>query len=399
MSTNSPATSLEDVRPALICFAGDSWEGNPHSRHHLARRFARSMDVLFVEGVPMRSPVRGDRHEWRRVQAKLRQRSSLRTAAPGLHVLRPLPIPPAGRLGRLAQLANLRRQVLSACETLAFSDVRVAWFSLPVVAPLLGRLGEALDVLYYQDRYDRFTHVDAARLRAATAWLARECDLAIASAAPLAADLRALGATPLLAPHGVELERFADSAPVPADLLALEGPLVGCVGLIDDYWDFDALRAIADALPNGTVVVVGASNVDLARLEHPRIALLGRRPYESMPAYISAFDSCLIPFVLNDLTEGVNPIKLREYLAAGKPVVATALPELEPYAPVVELVRQPEDFAAAVLKTLSPGYDSPAIRQQRRNSVAAESWDAVAAKIEGWIFDALVRRPVRQAMG
>jgi glycosyltransferase involved in cell wall biosynthesis len=377
------------VRPTLICFAGDSWDGNPHSRHHLARRFAQHMDVLFVESVPMRSVTRGDRHEWRRVLAKLGRRSSLRTIAPGLHVLRPFPIPPAGALGRRAQLINLRLQVRRACSSLGLGDTRIAWFSLPVAAPLRGRLGEDLDVLYYQDRYDQFTHVDAERLRAQTAQLARECHLAIATSTPLAEDLRAMGAKPMLAPHGVDIEHFATAGAPPTDLAGLERPLVGYVGLIDDHMDFVAVLQVADRLVEGTVVMVGASNVDTTHLRHPRIVLLGHRPYEQIPAYIAAFDSCLIPFAVNELTLGVNPIKLREYLAAGRPVVSTALPELLPYAAAVELVHEGEDFAAAVLRTLVEDYDSPALRKQRRELVAQESWDRVAAQIEQWMMATL----------
>ena len=101
-------------RPTLICFAGDVWDGNPHSRHHLMRRFAGRFEVLFVEGVPMRSVARGRRGELRRVLTKLRGiRGGLRTVAPHLHVLRPVAIPPAGAVGRRLQLLGLRAQVAS----------------------------------------------------------------------------------------------------------------------------------------------------------------------------------------------------------------------------------------------------------------------------------------------
>lgn len=395
MTQAPPIADPNGSRPTLICFAGDTWDGNPHSRHHLTRRFARNMDVLFVEGVPMRSVVHGDHHEWRRIAAKLSHGSSLRTVAPGLHVLRPRPIPPAGPIGRWAQLANLRRQTDHACRSLGLGNQRIAWFSLPVAAPLRGHLGEALDVFYYQDRYDQFTHVDAGRLRAQTAQLARGCHLVIGSSTSLVEDLRTMGANPMLALHGVDIQHFATPGAPPADLAGLERPLVGCVGLIDDHMDFGAVRQVADCLVEGTVVMVGASNVDTTHLRHPRIVLLGRRPYEQMPAYIGAFDSCLIPFAVNELTLGVNPIKLREYLAAGRPVVSTALPELLPYAAAVELVHEGEDFAAAVLRTLVEDYDSPAMRERRRELVAQESWDKVAAQIEQWMMVALACGPSR----
>jgi glycosyltransferase involved in cell wall biosynthesis len=369
-------------RPTLICFAGDAWDGNPHSRHHLMLRFAERFDVLFVEGVPMRSMTSGDPHEWRRIVQKLKLRAQLRTVRPGLHVLRPLPIPPAGRLGRRAQLANLRREVLRACARLGLRGPRIAWFSLPSAAPLRGRLGEAASVFYYQDRYDQFSHVDGERLRRHVRELAGGCDLVIASAEPLAEDLRRCGAEALVVGHGVDVERFGGSPPPPDDLVGLKRPIVGYVGLLDDYLDVEALIDVANRLDRGTVVLVGAANIDVRALEHPRLVLLGRRPYETIPGYLAAFDTCLVPFRDNELTRGVNPIKLREYLAAGRPVVSSPLPEVLPYADVVELAGSSDEFFPAVQRALAPGYDTAARRQARRRRVADESWDSRAQTIE-----------------
>jgi glycosyltransferase involved in cell wall biosynthesis len=132
--------------------------------------------------------------------------------------------------------------------------------------------------------------------------------------------------------------------------------------------------------------------MDTGPLAHPRIALLGRRPYEAMPEYISAFDCCLVPFAINRLTEGVNPIKLREYLAAGRPVVATALPEILPYAGVLELAASPEEFVTAVGRALAPAYDGPEARERRRERVAGESWDLAAERIDR-LLQGLIERP------
>lgn len=368
-------------KPVILCFAGDAWDGNPHSRHHLMRRFAERWEVLFVEGVPMRSVAPGDRAEWRRVAAKLRAPVGLRTVERGLHVLRPLPIPPAGPAGRRAQLAGLKHQLTRARRRLGLDGPALAWFSLPQVAPLRGRLGERGSLFYYQDRYDAFAHVDARRLTAHVESLARGCDVCVASAQSLADDLRQFGADPVVVPHGVDVDRFGVSTHTPAELSGLERPLIGCVGLVDDHLDFDAIMAVAAGLRRGTVVMVGGINAGADRLRHPRIALVGRRPYEEMPAFLNAFDCCLVPFARNRLTEGVNPIKLREYLAAGRPVVATALPEIEPYADVVELASSAEEFSLRTQRVLA-SEDSELSRARRRDRVAGESWDRAADRIE-----------------
>jgi len=359
-------------------------------------RFAERFDVLFVEGVPMRSVTSGDPHEWRRIVQKLKLRAKLRTVRPGLHVLRPLPIPPAGRLGRRAQLINLRREVLLACARLRLSGPRIAWFSLPSAAPLRGTLGERASVFYYQDRYDQFSHVDSERLRRQIDELARGCDLVIASAEPLAKDLRRSGAKALVVSHGVDVERFGGFPPPPRDLIGLEHPMVGYVGLLDDYLDSEAIIDVANRLDRGTVVLVGASNIDVRPLEHPRLELLGHRPYDEIPGYLAAFDTCLVPFRVNELTRGVNPIKLREYLAAGRPVVSSPLPEVLPYADVVELASCSEEFFPAVQRTLAPGYDTPVRREARRERVADESWDSRAGTIEQLMWVLLLKRRDRE---
>jgi glycosyltransferase involved in cell wall biosynthesis len=284
---------------------------------------------------------------------------------------------PPGR----AQVLTLRAQIRLSLRRRRLDGPRVTWFSLPNVAPQRGRLGERGSILYYQDRYDAFSHVDGERLRAGLRSLARGCEVAVATAAPLANDLRALGADPIVVPHGVDVERFAGAHPTPADLGGLERPLVGFVGLVDDHLSFDSFLAVADALDQGTLVVVGGMNVDPSVLRHPRIRLLGARPYTTIPGYLQAFDCCLIPFAGGRLSEGVNPIKLREYLAAGRPVVSSALPEVEPYADVVALARTPAEFAAAVVGQLAVP-DTEAARARRRTRVAGESWDAAAARIE-----------------
>ena len=345
------------------------------------RRFAGEWEVLFVEGIPMRSLARLDPAEARRVLGKLRARVGVRTVAPSLHVLRPLPVPPARRLGRRLQLATLHLQITRARRRLGLGGPAVSWFSVPVVAPLLGRLGDAGSILYYQDRYDAFSHVDGELLRRRLAELARACEVAVATADHLADDLRSLGATPEVIPHGVDLDHFAGEYPAPADVAAFERPLVGYVGLVDDYLDMDAIVAVADRLRSGTVVLVGRANTDVSALRHPRIRLLGSRPYESIPAYLGAFACCLIPFRLNRLTVAVNPIKLREFLAAGRPVVSTPLPEALRYGDVVAVAEGKGPFADAVIASLDARNDEAEARARRRASVEGESWDAVAARI------------------
>lgn len=381
----------------LICFAGDRWNGNPHSRHHLMRRFAGDFEVLFIESLPMRTLTAIDQAELWRVSKKLRRVATagfgVRTVAPHLHVITAPPIPPAGRLGKALQLAGTRRQIAHARRRLRLPGATVTWFSVPVAAPLRGRLGDRGSLFYYQDRYEEFSGVDRHRLRHLVAELAHGCDATIATSCELADDLRELGADPRVVPHGVDLERFVGDPPVPGDLLGLEPPLVGYVGIVDDYLSFDAIRATAERLDRGTVVLVGEANTDVSTLDHPRIRRLGFRPYATIPAYLNAFACCIAPFQLTKLTTAVNPIKLREYLAAGRPVVAAPLPAIREYSAVVAMAAEPQGFADAVVQMLDAAHDTPDARRRRRASVQTESWDVIADQIRP-ILLALARRTV-----
>ena len=128
--------------------------------------------------------------------------------------------------------------------------------------------------------------------------------------------------------------------------------------------------------------MIGRANTDVSALSaHPRIHLLGTRPYDAIPAYLSAFSCCLVPFAITRLTEAVNPIKLREYLAAGRSVVSTPMPEVLQYGDVVSIAEGDDRFVDAVVASLTQADDERAV-QRRRQRVAGESWDAVAAQIE-----------------
>jgi glycosyltransferase involved in cell wall biosynthesis len=169
-------------------------------------------------------------------------------------------------------------------------------------------------------------------------------------------------------------------------LAGIEPPLVGYTGIVDDYLSMETIRSVAERLRRGTVVLVGAVNTDVSALVHPRIALIGFRPYETMPGYLAAFDCCILPFQVNRLTTAVNPIKLREYLAAGRPVVSAPLPSVLEYADVVEVAGDPISFASSVERMLEARHDTLDARARRRERVAQESWDLAAARIRPILF-------------
>src|SRR5262249_39293502 len=142
--------------------------------------------------------------------------------------------------------------------------------------------------------------------------------------------------------HGVDVAHFSRAldpalAP-PADAAGLGRPVIGFFGLLAEWIDLGLLAGIARARPQWTLLLIGKANVDTSALRAlPNVRLLGQKPYATLPAYCRAFDVGVIPFRVDELTVRANPLKLREYLAAGLPVVSTDLPEVRKYAGLVRL--------------------------------------------------------------
>src|SRR4029079_6490366 len=134
---------------------------------------------------------------------------------------------------------------------------------------------------------------------------------------------------------------------------------------------------LAEQRPDWSIVLIGKAAVDVDRLRrYPNIHLLGRRPYSDLPGYARAFDVGICPFVTNELTRNVNPIKLREYLSAGLPVVASGIPEAAAYAGSCQLVSGPEQFLAACEAAWRT--DSKELRQERSDAMRHETWERKA---------------------
>jgi glycosyltransferase involved in cell wall biosynthesis len=183
--------------------------------------------------------------------------------------------------------------------------------------------------------------------------------------------------------NGVEAAHFATPAPEPADLAALPRPRLGYVGLLSHFLDFDALEALRRNLRGGSLVLIGpgspATDGAVAALAaREGVAVLGPRPYESLPAYLQHLDVGLIPFRAADpFVQGINPNKVYQYLAAGLPVVTTPVLDLAEHRPDLAFAANPAGMVAAVQAVLA----APADPVRRRALAAAHDWDALAARL------------------
>jgi glycosyltransferase involved in cell wall biosynthesis len=208
-----------------------------------------------------------------------------------------------------------------------------------------------------------------------------------------------LGKAITVIPHGVDHAHFASAltlppGPAPGDITTVKRPVIGFYGEINDWIDTGMLASLARARPDWSLVLLGRIAAEAGDLGHllglPNVHWLGRKQYRELPAYCAAFDVALIPMKLNDLTRSVNPLKLREYLAAGVPVVSAPLPEVLPYGDVVRLASTAEEYARAIGELLT--QDRAQIAPRLSERVRAESWEARVGDLSRLVETALAER-------
>jgi len=378
----------------IVCFSND-WDGDPLSKTHIMRILARSNRVLWVNSLGNRAP-RASAGDAARAWKKLRDATrGVVEVERNLHVLAPLYVPAYGSEAvRTVNGALVRLQVSAAMRALGMSRP-ISWSFLPSAAPVVGRLGESLVVYHVVDEFSAFSDASSHVAELERRLIARS-DLVVASSEKLLAAKRRLHADAVLVRHGVDHAHFAraldPALPVPEDLARLPRPVIGFFGLVADWIDLALVRRVADAHPQGSVVLIGKVITSTAALDGARnVHLLGRKPYATLPAYCRGFDVALTPFVLNDLALAANPLKAREYVAAGLPNVCTDLPELRAI-PGCTVAPDGDAFVAAVGRALAEGAGPD---PRRSALVRGESWEAKVEELSALVLAAQARRALR----
>ncbi|MBI2571201.1 MAG: glycosyltransferase [Candidatus Schekmanbacteria bacterium] len=384
----------------IICFAND-WDSDPLSKKHIMVRLAKANRVLWVDSIGVRRP-RATARDARRVASKLRRfLCGVRRVEANIHVLSPLALPLHDQAW--AQRLNgviVAESVRGACRRLGFREP-ISWVFTPTCANIAGALDEALIVYHCVDEYTEFTGTDAAAVGSMERELMNKADLVVVSSAPLLAAKREANPYTYLVQHGVDVAHFRQACmsttEMPADLAAIPRPRLGFHGLIADWIDLALLADVARARPDWSIVLLGKIDTDPSAVAAlPNVHLMGPRPYGWLPSYCKGFDVALVPFVVNDLTVAANPLKVREYLAAGLPVVSTALPEVERLGELVRIARRSDDFVGEIAGLLEEGDTGPRPWVSRR--MDSESWDARVRELSALVVAALGRaRPAEGA--
>ena len=369
-----------------VCIAS-RWDYDPTSKHQVMKLLARHNDVVWVNYRGTRRPRANSADIGAVASTLTRVVQGVQRAGPRMVQLTPLVIP--GATARLSQSANRRLlggQIRRAVRKVQRQHDRPV--QLWTYAPDVWFLADVMDyerlVYYCVDEYSEFQGFDPRAMARAERRLIERADVVITTSGALYESKRRLRPDAHLVRHGVDVPHFAraldNGLEVPPDLVGLRRPRLGFFGLIHHWIDCDLIESVARRRPDYSFVLIGADHRNHAGLlRQPNVHLLGRRAYASLPAYCRGFDAALLPFVCNRMTENINPIKLREYLAAGLPVVSTPLPEAVRYSPDVLIASDAESFARGCDEAVA--QSSPSRRKARSRRVAGETWDAVVERL------------------
>ena len=270
----------------------------------------------------------------------------------------------------------------------------VQWFYTPMPAPvMLGAFGERAVVYDCMDELAQFKFAPP-ELIARERLLISRADVVFTGGHKLWQSKSRLHPNVHFFGCGVDSTHFAkarlDSTPRPADLPEQDGPILGFYGVIDERLDYALIAHLAAAFPQATIAMAGpVVKVDPNDLpKAPNIKWLGQKQYAELPLYAKAFDVCLMPFALNEATEYINPTKTLEYMAAGKPIVSTAVADVvRNFTPVVKVARSYDGFAAAVRSALNT--TDPSLIADGIGMAADASWESIVGKMRRLIAAAV----------
>lgn len=371
--------------PPVLVLATPSWNGDyMKSTVALTRELARTHRVLYVEHPPtlttqVRSVLHGDLET-------LRCTSRLRAVSfPDRHDVQILTPPPVLPMNALPPALYDR--------VLHWNARQIA----PVIRRTLATLGmdrpvvlNALNPHYGVALADAFN--ESARIYycydelRARDWNGRHggrmedryvtrVDAAVGTSSALYERLSALHDNAYFVPNGVDFDLFHRAAPSDlADIAANDVPCVGYLGSLDERLDYDLLNGLITAHPDWTFRFVGRVCVEEAhQLErHPNVTLTGPQPPDALPEAVRQMDVGLIPFRRTPFTQSIYPLKVNEYLAAGRPVVSTAFADLSDFAGVIHVAQTAGEFHHAVAAALRPA--PPAEVNARIELARSNSW-------------------------
>jgi glycosyltransferase involved in cell wall biosynthesis len=390
---------------SIICFGGeDWWYHHPHSKNHLMRRFARAGNkVIFVNSISMGLAGITNKDLLPRIKRKLRSYAKLaRVTAEGITVVSPAALPFFG--SRAARAANRR---LLSIQVGALARRRgltrpILWLAIPTAVEMINHLDESLVVYQVSDKYDANTMdhaTDPLTIRRLHERAIDSADIIFYSGRKLLSEATRGRERSYLLEQAVDFEHWSrvgsNTLEVAAEVACIPGPRLGYFGAIEPWLvDQELIKRAARERPLWHWVFIGNKSRGMEIEDLPNVHFVPPVAYDELPRYAAGFDVCVLPWETEQaFTNYGSAIKVREYLATGKPVVIAPLPEYEPLKDVLRIARSRDSFLQLIEDALNE-HDETAARA-RQSAVANGTWDARAEWVSNLIEEALAKKNVK----
>jgi glycosyltransferase involved in cell wall biosynthesis len=388
---------------SLVVFS-DDWGRHPSSSQHLIGQLLDRYPVLWVNTIGTRTP-RFDLQTFRRVSQKLRdwtsrpvRRTPTSHAQPprpeNLQVVSPKMWPWFGSpRNRRLNAYLLSRQLSPLIETLPKPVVAVT--TLPITADLPEVLPAFRWVYYCVDDFSQWPGLDGKTLKRMDHEMIHRADTLIAVSEHLQGMIASEGRTSLLLTHGVDLEFWNAGNPSSSQIAESPRPLTNGVarssaaatprivfwGVIDRRIDSPTLIQLSRELPHGTIELIGPQqDPDSSVLSLPNVITRPALALAELPRIASEADVLIMPYANLPVTRAMQPLKLKEYLATGKPVVVNRLPSTDEWGDCMDVARTPDEFCGRLVERLQTGL--PDHQKLGRQRLKQESWHAKAQQFE-----------------
>ena len=382
----------------IVCLSNNRLDWVPTSKDHLMRAIAsRGAKVLYVESIGERS-IHLSRHDVREGLRRLATIAAgrLRAVGDNLWALTPFAFPIHGsRLMRAVNRELLRLQIEQACRRIGMTR-RAVWVVSPVFGPVAPTLHAEAIIYHLVDDFSMAAGADAELLTHLETELLGQADVVLAASKPLADKKATAHPDVRLFPHAVKKE-FLDppAAATPAELRGTGRPRVLFAGKLADVVDVELLDRLAAALPEVCIAVIGQVMRDTDRqawnrlVARPNARFCGQVPHSDLPAWFASCDVLLLPFHPGGHMDFAEPVVLYEYLASGRPIVATDFPAARQFGDLVTTAGSPEAFVRGVRAALE---NPPERSRARRAAVSKMTWQVRASTALAVIAEAAQRR-------
>ncbi|HEX6190123.1 MAG TPA: glycosyltransferase [Pyrinomonadaceae bacterium] len=387
---------------SIICFGGeDWWYHHPHSKNHLMRRFARAGNkVIFVNSISMGLAPMKSGELLPRIKRKLKSYAKLaRTTEEGITVVSPAIVP---FFGSAAATATNRRlltaQIMSLARRRGLTKP-ILWIAIPTAVEVVGRMNESLVIYHVSDKYDANTMdhaTDPAFIRKLHERAINAADLVFYSSRKLLEEATAGLEKSHLLEQAVDFDHWSrigtGDLEIAKSVAQIPPPRIGYFGAIEPWLiDQKLIKRASLERPDWNWVFIGNKSRGLEIENLPNVHFLPPVTYDELPRYAAGFDVCVLPWNTEvPFTSYGSAIKVREYLASGKPVVISPLPEYESMSDVLRIGRSRAQFLELVDEALRE--HGTELAQRRQSAVRAGTWDARAEWVSDLIEQALATK-------